>query len=220
MYAYVLNQEQEKSDTDHIPYTHCALLHMDDSISHPETRLAGNTHEADYPIDLRHLLSPETRILLNGFRLGEVGSHLLRRAHFVAEELFAREFADETLTPRQKAALIIIYQHPGCNQNTVSDQLFMDRNTVAEMVKRLVAHKLIQRVKASNDRRAYQLYLAPEGAKLLNRIMPRDALVEQRVLDRLPPELRLLFLKCLQTLVQPAEQHSQGNPQRGANNNA
>ncbi len=86
------------------------------------------------------------RAFLDGFHLEDVGSHLLRRAHFLAEELFASEFADESLTPRQKAALVIVYQQPGLNQNALADRLFMDRNTVAEMVKRLVATGLLRRV--------------------------------------------------------------------------
>lgn len=135
------------------------------------------------------------------FQLDEVASHLLRRAHFLAEDLFAREFADESVTPRQKAALIAVYQQPGLNQNALAERLFMDRNTVAEMVKRLVAAGLLLRVTAREDQRAYQLYLAPGGAELLNRIMPRDARVEAAVLERLPEEYRPLFLKCLKMLV-------------------
>lgn len=178
---------------------------MDDTDEHYASFHESSAGGTDHPVDAHDLLSPETRRLLDDFRLGDIVSHLLRRAHFVAEDLFAQEFVDEPLTPRQKAALIIIYQHPGANQNTLADQLFMDRNTVAEMVKRLVASKLIRREKAPNDRRAYQLYLAPAGARLLNRVMPRDALVEHRVLERLPEEFRLLFMKCLKMLVQPPD---------------
>jgi hypothetical protein len=51
--------------------------------------------------------------LLDGFRLEDVGSHLMRRAHFMAEELFSQEFASESMTPRQKAALITSTSSPG-----------------------------------------------------------------------------------------------------------
>ena len=151
----------------------------------------------------RHL-SPSVRRQLDTFQLEAVGSHLLRRAHFMAEELFSHEFCDESLTPRQKAALIIVYQHPGLNQNALADRLFMDRNTVAEMVKRLAVAGLLERLVAEDDQRAYRLFLAAAGAELLNRVMPRDALVEQRVLERLPLEYRPLFVKCLRLLVEPA----------------
>ena len=157
---------------------------------------------ADAP-DARERLTPEVRQILDAFRLEDVGSHLMRRAHFMAEELFAHEFADESMTPRQKAALIIVYQQPGLNQNALADRLFMDRNTVAEMVKRLAAAGLVRRVSAKDDQRAYELFLAPDGAALLNRVMPRDVLVERRVLERLPEEYRPLFIKCLHMLVAP-----------------
>ncbi len=118
--------------------------------------------------------------------------------------MFGQEFADESLTPRQKAALIMVYRQPGLNQNALADRLFMDRNTIAEMVKRLVATSLLLRSPAKDDQRAYELFLAPAGAELLNRVMPRDALVERRLLERLPEEYRPLFVKCLRLLVEPA----------------
>lgn len=150
------------------------------------------------------LVTPQVQAQLDGFQLEEVVSHLLRRAHFLAEDLFAREFADEAITPRQKAALIAVFQQPGLSQNALADRLYMDRNTVADMVRRLVAAGLLLRITAPGDQRAYQLFLAPAGAELLNRVMPRDADVEARVLARLPEEYRPLFMKCLKMLVDPA----------------
>ncbi len=160
--------------------------------------------------DARDRLSPEVRRILDDFRLEDIGSHLLRRAHFVAEEMFAQEFSDESLTPRQKAALIIVYQQPGLNQNALADRLFMDRNTVAEMVKRLAASGLLRRAGAKDDQRAYELFLAADGAALLNRVMPRDVLVERRVLERLPEEYRQLFIKCIRMLVEPQAPRDRG----------
>lgn len=156
------------------------------------------------PADARAQVSPAVRRILDDFRLEDISSHLMRRAHFMAEELFAQEFAGESLTPRQKAALITVYQQPGLNQNALADRLFMDRNTVAEMVKRLASGGLLRRVSAKDDQRAYELFLAPAGAALLDRVMPRDLLVERRVLERLPEEYRPLFIKCLHMLVAPA----------------
>ena len=162
-------------------------------------------------VDARGDLSPEVRRILDEFRLEDIGSHLLRRAHFVAEEMFAQEFSDESLTPRQKAALIMVYQQPGLNQNALADRLFMDRNTVAEMVKRLAASGLLRRVSAKDDQRAYELFLAADGAALLNRVMPRDVLVERRVLERLPEEYRQLFIKCIRMLVEPLAPRERGS---------
>lgn len=153
--------------------------------------------------DARTLITPEVREILDKFRLGEVLSHLLRRAHFLAEEVFAGEFAAESITPRQKATLVILYQSPGLSQNALSDRLFMDRNTVAEMVRRLVSSGLVRRAPARDDQRAYELFLADAGAALLNAVMPRDIEVERRLAERLPAEYRPLFVKCLRLLIDP-----------------
>jgi DNA-binding MarR family transcriptional regulator len=162
--------------------------------------------EAGDVADPRDAISAPSRKILDEFRLEDIATHLLRRAHFAAEELFAQEFAKESITPRQKAALVMLYQNPGLSQNALADRLFMDRNTVAEMVKRLASSGLIRRMPAKEDQRAYELFLAPDGATMLDRVMPRDMQVEQKVLERLPAEYRPLFIKCVRLIVeqQPA----------------
>ena len=151
-------------------------------------------------------LSSQSQTLVDQFHLEDIVSHLLRRAHFVAEELFNAEFSGESITPRQKAALIVVSQHPGLTQNALAAHLFMDRNTVAEMVKRLCANGMLIRTSAKTDQRAYQLYLGTEGAELLDRVLPRDADVERKLLERLPEEYRPLFLKCLKMMVAPVDE--------------
>ena len=140
--------------------------------------------------------------MLRDFRLGDVPSHLLRRAHFKAEEIFASTFAEEGVTPRQKAALVLLYQTPGLSQSALAERLAMDRNTVAEMVRRMGSSGLIERRPSGDDARAYQLYLAAAGIDMLNRVMPRDSAVEDQLLARLPAEYRGLFIKCLRLIAE------------------
>ena len=147
-------------------------------------------------------LTPQVRSVLDRFRLEDVVSHLLRRAHFAAEERFAREFADEQITPRQKATLIAVYQRPGLSQNMLAEHLFMDRNTVAEMVTRLVARRLLERRPSAGDRRAHELFLAPQGAAMLNRVIPRDASIERAILQSLPKGGEKRLMKYLRLIVQ------------------
>lgn len=131
--------------------------------------------------------------------------------------MFAQAFADESITPRQKAALIMLYQQPGLNQHALADRLFMDRNTVAEMARRLEIAGLILRIPACGDQRAYELFLTHEGAGLLDRVMPRDVRLEQQVMERLPAEYRPLFMKCIRLLIDappalPAGRHEHAPP--------
>jgi DNA-binding MarR family transcriptional regulator len=74
------------------------------------------------------------------------------------------------------------------------------------MVKRLCANGMLIRTSAKTDQRAYQLYLGTEGAELLDRVLPRDAEVERKLLERLPEEYRPLFLKCLKMMVAPLDE--------------
>ena len=161
-------------------------------------------------------LSVTAQALVDQFHLEDIPSHLLRRAHFQAEERFNETFADESITPRQKAALIVVAQHPGLTQNALAAKLFMDRNTVADMVKRLCASGLLTRVSAETDQRAYQLYLGVSGAELLDRVLPRDAEVESALLARLPEEYRPLFMKCLRLLVSPLQDQDDQHSNRQA----
>lgn len=138
---------------------------------------------------------------LDSFVLSEVVSHLLRRAHFRAEEIFAREFADVGLTPRQKALLITAYQHPGANQNELAERIAIDRNSFAEMLSRMVGAGYVRRTRAKDDGRAYEIHITQKGIALLEQVLPHDLEVEERVIEPLPEELRPLFIKCLKIMV-------------------
>lgn len=139
--------------------------------------------------------------LADEFVLTDVVSHLLRRAHFRAEDLFAEEFARDHLTPRQKALLVTVYQHPGANQNELAERIALDRNSLAEMLARMVALGYLARTRATEDGRVNRVYITTKGVDLLRRVMPRDAEVERRVIAPLPPEYRAQFVKCLKLMV-------------------
>jgi DNA-binding MarR family transcriptional regulator len=144
---------------------------------------------------------PELDQLLTGFELTDIASHLLRRAHFRAEELFAAEIGDLGLTPRQKALLIVAYRHPGSNQGDLADRIAVDRNTFAEMLARMVKSGLLRRSPDPEDGRAKRVFITIRGIELLKRVMPLDRRVEEQVMAPLSPEYRPLFLKCLRMMV-------------------
>ncbi|MFD4837355.1 MarR family winged helix-turn-helix transcriptional regulator [Achromobacter sp. NPDC058515] len=151
---------------------------------------------------------PASARALKEFDLTQVASHLLRRAHFRAEALFAQAFADEDLTPRQKALLVTVYQNPGATQNRIADLIALDRNSFAEMIARMTKKGYVRRTRAAGDARAYALEITDEGVALLARILPHDADVEAQVLAPIPPELRPVFLKCLRLMagLEPPDQ--------------
>jgi DNA-binding MarR family transcriptional regulator len=143
---------------------------------------------------------PSDTSIIDDFVLVDVVSHLLRRAHFRAEELFSQEFGKDGLTPRQKALLITVHQNPGANQNELAERVALDRNTFAEMLARMVAAGYVTRERSTDDARAWRIHITRKGVDVLLDILPRDALVEQRVIEPLPEEYRPLFVKCLKIL--------------------
>lgn len=144
---------------------------------------------------------PASSRALRDFDLTQVASHLLRRAHFRAEALFAQAFPDEDLTPRQKALLITVHQHPGATQSRIAELIALDRNSFAEMIARMTAKGYVRRTRSAEDARAYALEITEAGLDLLMRVLPRDAQVEAQVLAPLPEELRPVFLRCLRMMV-------------------
>lgn len=143
---------------------------------------------------------PASARALQEFDLTQVASHLLRRAHFRAEALFAQAFPDEDLTPRQKALLVTVYQNPGATQNRIAELIALDRNSFAEMIARMTKKGYVRRTRSAEDGRAYALEISPQGEALLARILPRDAEVEAQVLAPIPEELRPVFLRCLRLM--------------------
>lgn len=138
---------------------------------------------------------------LLSFRLDDNVSHLLRRAHFRAENLFSSSLGDYGITPRQKALLVAAFQHPGSTLNYLAEQIVLDRQTTAEMAHRLVARGLLERRRSVRDGRAYAIWTTSEGSDLLHAVMPEDAAVEEQILAPLPEEYRPLFLQCLHLMV-------------------
>jgi DNA-binding MarR family transcriptional regulator len=140
--------------------------------------------------------------LLQGFELGNIVSHLLRRAHFRAEEIFSQQAGERLkLTPRQKALLVSCYRNPGSNQSALAERIALDPNTAAEMVSRMVRTGLLVRSRDPDDARSNRVHITASGIRMLKAIMPVDPVIESLVVEPLPPEYRPLFLKCLRLMV-------------------
>ena len=92
--------------------------------------------------------------------------------------MFAQAFPDEDLTPRQKALLITVHQHPGATQSRIAELIALDRNSFAEMIARMTAKGYVRRTRSAEDARAYALEITEAGLDLLMRVLPRDAQVE------------------------------------------
>lgn len=128
--------------------------------------------------------------------------HLIRRAQQIAVSIFLDECASLDMTPVQYAALVTIREHPGIDATRLSALVAFDRSTLANVLERLEAKRLIRRSGDHNDRRIKVLRVTPEGEALLGQAEPLVKRAQTRILAPLPPEDRQAFMSILARLVE------------------
>jgi DNA-binding MarR family transcriptional regulator len=127
--------------------------------------------------------------------------HLLHRAGQVADELFTEEMRGSDLTPRQFAVLLVLERLETASQTDIVNETGIDRSTLADIVKRLVARSLIARRRSKVDARAYAVRLTAAGREALKSARPASERVEDRLLRMLPQSRRDSFVDSLALLV-------------------
>jgi DNA-binding MarR family transcriptional regulator len=131
--------------------------------------------------------------------------HLLRRAHQVSVELFVEEVGEDGPTPQQFALLLCARQNPGASQAELVKLTGIDRSTLAEMARRLVARRLLARKKDKTDGRANALRITAAGTRVVEHALPKVARSQERVLALLPPAKRKALIEVLRLMVEAGE---------------
>jgi DNA-binding MarR family transcriptional regulator len=152
------------------------------------------------------------------FELRQSPGYLLRRCHQRSRQIFDELIGFETGLSRQQLALLIgIDGHPQATQAALSEATGFDRNTLAELMNRLIDKHLVERRRAQNDARAYEVTLSARGASIVRRMYPRYRRVQEEILAPLPRSLRPKFLECLEMLSATVTEDS---PRRGGRSSA
>jgi len=136
-----------------------------------------------------------------GLPLEEAPGHLLRRCHQRSREIYESLIGRHGLSRQQFAVLIAMAGDPGASLTRISAATGFDRNTLAEMIGRLVKQGYVTRRRSKADARAFAITLAPKGARFVATMMPRAHEVQRRILAPLPPALRPVFVRCLRILL-------------------
>lgn len=126
--------------------------------------------------------------------------HLIRRLHQQAIQIFQSQTqaAGFDLTSVQFAALNAIAREPGIDQASLAVTISFDRATIGGVIDRLERKGLVQRVISTQDRRARQLQLTPEGEQLLAACRPVVKALQTDILTLLTPAERKVFLALAQ----------------------
>jgi len=142
------------------------------------------------------------------FELYGAPGHLIRRLQQIAVALFMAETRRFDITPVQYAALFSIRAKPGLDQTALANVIAIDRSTIANVVERLEAKKLIARKAGSSDRRTKRLYITPAGRKLLVGVIPAVQSTQDMILAPLKPGERGAFMSMMRRMVAINNSHS------------
>ena len=148
------------------------------------------------------------RVMTEKFELYGAPGHLIRRLQQIAVALFMAETRRFDITPVQYAALFSIRAKPGLDQTALANVIAIDRSTIANVVERLEAKKLITRKAGASDRRTKRLYITPAGRKLLAGVIPAVQSTQDMILAPLKPAERGAFLSMLRRMVAINNSHS------------
>ena len=69
------------------------------------------------------------------------------------------------------SALLFLNRHPGCNQDTLCEELTADKGNGARMCRQLEKLGYIKRIQSVTDRREYNLYLTEQGEEVIPEIL-------------------------------------------------
>lgn len=144
----------------------------------------------------------EVALIAQGLDVLDFPGHLFRVLDTRVAECYTGLSPKPEVTPRQVGVLLALFRAGTASQARLSEMIRIDRNTLSEMITRLVQRGSIERTPSSEDRRAFDLTLTAEGKALLFEVLPFMIQAQQAVLRPLPVEYHQIFLKCLRHMAE------------------
>ena len=122
--------------------------------------------------------------------------HLIRRLNQISTQVFASRVqgAGFDLTPVQFAAMDAIASNPGIDQAGVAALIAYDRATIGGVIDRLEQKGYVLRKVRKDDRRARELQLSSQGARVFEEILPLVTELQADILPGLDDAERSRFL--------------------------
>ena len=133
----------------------------------------------------------------------DMAGHLIRRLHQQSTQVFTQrtQAAGFDLTPVQFAALDAIQANPATDQATVAEMIAYDRATIGGVIDRLEQKGWVKRVVSERDRRARELSLSPEGARIHATLLPIVQELQNDILHPLDEAEQSAFLALASRVV-------------------
>jgi len=127
---------------------------------------------------------------------------LIRRLHQIHVAMFLEECDDFNITPVQFGVLSVLYDRQSLDQVSIAKQLGVDRNTVADVVRRLERRGLLERPPSLKDKRAKLTRITTEGQTFVDAVQPAMIEAQRRLAKPLNPEEYALLMQLMSKLIQ------------------
>jgi DNA-binding MarR family transcriptional regulator len=130
---------------------------------------------------------------------------LIRRLHQIGAVLFYDDCQSESLTPLQIGMLTALSMNPWLDQKAIGRELALDRTTTAEVLKRLAEKGLVETRVNPDDRRSRLSVITQKGLTLIHELQDSIHRSQERLLEPLAAEDRVVFMRMLTQLVDAHE---------------
>ncbi|MEU2208267.1 MarR family transcriptional regulator [Streptomyces hygroscopicus] len=131
--------------------------------------------------------------------------HLARRLQQAHSLLWGAMVSEETTSP-QFAVINALVEKPDIDQRTLSEQVHLDRSTIADLVARLARRGLLERVRDPLDGRRNVLRLTEEGVRTHRKLVTRTARMNRVFLAPLDEAERETLLRLIARVADASEE--------------
>lgn len=130
---------------------------------------------------------------------------LIRRLQQIQTTLFLeealKECGDLGITPVQWGILTIVSESSNISHIELSEQLGLDRSTVANVVQRLTRKGLLEIEVSSSDRRRKEVNITDKGLEIIDKVFVSTKRSQRKLLKPLSEEEQEKFVELLTRLV-------------------
>jgi DNA-binding MarR family transcriptional regulator len=127
--------------------------------------------------------------------------HLIRRLHQIHVAIFLEECEEFNLTPVQFGVLTVLYDQDVLDQVTIANQLGVDRNTAADVIRRLERRALLERPASVEDKRSKLACITAAGRKLVDAVQPHMIRAQERLVGTLDDDELSIVMDLMGKLI-------------------
>ena len=149
--------------------------------------------------------------LKNFENLSDRPGHLIRRLHQIHVAMFLNKCSDFNLTPVQFGILTVLADQSNYDQVKIATRIGVDRNTAADVIRRLEKRGLIERPDHPADKRTKLAKITDDGKDLVEKVYPAMIDVQVDLVKPLTNEEYLQYMNLTRKLIE-ANDHSSRAP--------